>query len=106
LGRQVRDGRLWKPQAVKSSSLFAPANVNRRNRPLQQAAYAREAPIGQGAAMPISDRASVVTTAIFQVTAASSVPEAERRRHVEQLLRDEFAALQRDAAADRKQGDD
>jgi hypothetical protein len=56
--------------------------------------------------MPISDGASVVTAAIFQVTAASSVPEAERRHHVEQLLRDEFAALQREVAADRTRNDD
>jgi hypothetical protein len=51
--------------------------------------------------MAIPDRAVVVTTALLQLTAASSIPQAELRRHVEQLLRDEFHDVARQAVADR-----
>lgn len=47
------------------------------------------------------DRATVVTTAVLQITAASSLAEAERRLHVENLLRDEFDDVKRQAIAER-----
>ena len=52
------------------------------------------------------DRAAVVTTAVMQVSAASSVSEMERRLHVENLLRDEFDDVKRQAIDDRGLGDD
>jgi len=51
------------------------------------------------------DRATVVTTAVTQITAASSLSEMERRLHAENLLRDEFDDVKRQAIADRGLGD-
>jgi len=47
------------------------------------------------------DRAAVVTTALLQVILSSSTPRSGLRQHVEELLRDEFADAERQAAADR-----
>jgi hypothetical protein len=47
------------------------------------------------------DRAALITTAVFQITAASSIPEAERRTHVENLIRDELDEVRRAAIVDR-----
>jgi hypothetical protein len=52
------------------------------------------------------DRAVRVATAVLQVTAASSLSEMERRLHVENLLRDEFDDVTRQAIGDRGIGDD
>ena len=52
----------------------------------------------------IFDRAAVVTTALLQVF-SSSAPHAELRQYVEELLRDEFADVERQVAADRGLGD-
>jgi hypothetical protein len=41
------------------------------------------------------DRAAVVTTAIFQIAADETASDAEKRRAVEALLRDEFFDVQR-----------
>jgi len=43
----------------------------------------------------IFDRAAVVTTALLQTILSSSTPQAGLRQHVEALLRDEFADIQR-----------
>jgi len=53
----------------------------------------------------IFDRAAVVTTALLQIF-SSSTPQSGLRCHVEQLLRDEFADVERQATADRGLGDD
>jgi len=53
----------------------------------------------------ILDRACVVTRMVHRITAASSVPEAERWRYVEAALRDEFADERREAVADRRLDD-
>ena len=50
------------------------------------------------------DRASVLATAIAQIV-SSSLPTLELRRHVEALLREEFAATEREAIADCEPGD-
>ena len=47
------------------------------------------------------DRAAVVTTALLHIILSSSTPRSELRQHVEELLRDEFADVERQAAADR-----
>jgi hypothetical protein len=47
------------------------------------------------------DRAAVVTTALLQIILSSSTPRLGLRQHVEELLRDEFADVERQAAADR-----
>jgi hypothetical protein len=47
------------------------------------------------------DRAAVVTTALLQIILSSSTPRSGLRQHVEELLRDEFADVERQAAADR-----
>jgi hypothetical protein len=47
------------------------------------------------------DRAAVVTTALLQIMLSSSTSRSELRQHVEELLRDEFADVERQAAADR-----
>jgi hypothetical protein len=52
------------------------------------------------------DRAAVVTTAVMQIIAASSVSEMERKLHVENLLRNEFDDVKRQAIAERELGDD
>jgi len=52
------------------------------------------------------DRATVVTTAVMQITTASSLSEMEQRLHVENLLRDEFDDIKPQAIADRELGDD
>jgi hypothetical protein len=50
--------------------------------------------------MVVSDRAAVVTTAVLQLILSSSAPMAARNR-IEALLRDEFADIERQAAAER-----
>jgi hypothetical protein len=50
------------------------------------------------------DRATVVTTAVLQITTASSLSEIEQQLHVENLLRDEFDDIKRQAIADRDLG--
>jgi len=52
------------------------------------------------------DRATVVTTAVLQITTASSLSKAEQKLHVENLLRDEFDDVKHQAIADRELGDD
>ena len=47
------------------------------------------------------DRAAVVATALLQIILSSSTPRSELRQHVEELLRDEFADVERQAATDR-----
>jgi hypothetical protein len=47
------------------------------------------------------DRAAVVTTALLHIILSSSTPRSGLRQHVEELLRDEFADVERQAAADR-----
>ena len=47
------------------------------------------------------DRAAVVTTALLHIILSSSRPRSGLRQHVEELLRDEFADVERQAAADR-----
>ena len=47
------------------------------------------------------DRAARVTTALLQIILSSSTPRSGLRQHVEELLRDEFADVERQAAADR-----
>jgi hypothetical protein len=47
------------------------------------------------------DRAAVVTTALLQIFLSPSTPLSELRQHVEELLRDEFADVERQVAADR-----
>jgi hypothetical protein len=47
------------------------------------------------------DRAAVVTTALPQIILSSSTPRSGLRHDVEELLRDEFADIKRQAAADR-----
>jgi len=51
------------------------------------------------------DHAAVVATALFQITAVSSIAEAERRVLVENLIRDELAAARREGMADRNDPD-
>ena len=51
------------------------------------------------------DRAAVITGMVKQIVAASSLPEAERWRHVEDALRDEFDDARREAIADRRLAD-
>ena len=53
----------------------------------------------------IFDRAAVVTTALLQIF-SSSTPWSGLRHHVEELLRDEFDDVKRQAIADRELGDD
>jgi len=43
--------------------------------------------------MTSRDRAAAIATAVIQITTASSIPETERRLHVENLLRDELDAV-------------
>jgi len=43
--------------------------------------------------MPARDRAAVLTTALIQITSASSIPESDELLHVENLLRDELDAV-------------
>jgi hypothetical protein len=50
------------------------------------------------------DRAAVIATAIVQITA--SLPEAERHRCIEALMRDEIADIRREVCADRRIDDD
>jgi len=52
------------------------------------------------------DRATLVTSALLQITATSSLSEMERKLHVENLLRDEFDDVKRQAIDDRGLGDD
>jgi hypothetical protein len=47
------------------------------------------------------DRAAHVTTALLQIILSSLTPRSGLRQHVEELLRDEFADVERQAAADR-----
>jgi hypothetical protein len=47
------------------------------------------------------DRAAVVTMALLQIILSPSTPLSELRQHVEELLRDEFADVERQVAADR-----
>jgi hypothetical protein len=47
------------------------------------------------------DRAARVTTALLHIILSSSTPPSGLRQHVEELLRDEFADIKRQAAADR-----
>jgi len=47
------------------------------------------------------DRAARVTTALLQIILSSSTPRSGLRQHVEELLRDEFADIERQSAADR-----
>jgi hypothetical protein len=47
------------------------------------------------------DRAAVVTTALLHIILSSSTPRSGLRQHVEELLRAEFADVERQAAADR-----
>ena len=47
------------------------------------------------------DRAARVTTALLQIIPSSSTPRSGLQQHVEELLRDEFADIERQAAADR-----
>jgi hypothetical protein len=47
------------------------------------------------------DRAAVVTTALLQIILSSSTSRSGLRQHVEELLRDEFADVERQAATDR-----
>jgi len=47
------------------------------------------------------DRAARVTTALLQIILSSSTPRSGLRQHVEELLRNEFADIERQAAADR-----
>jgi len=47
------------------------------------------------------DRAAVVTTALLHIILSSSTPRSGLRQHVEELLRDEFADVERQAAVDR-----
>jgi hypothetical protein len=47
------------------------------------------------------DRAAVVTTALLQIILSSSTPPSGLRQHLEELLRDEFEDIKRQAAADR-----
>jgi len=53
----------------------------------------------------IFDRAAVVTTALLQIF-SSSTPQSGLRHHVEELLRNEFADVERQAITDRGLGDD
>ena len=53
----------------------------------------------------ILDRAAIVTTTLLQIF-SSSTPWSGLRHHVEELLRDEFADVKRQAIADRELGDD
>jgi hypothetical protein len=48
----------------------------------------------------VRDHAAVVTTAVLQITSASSLPQGELRFQLESLLRDEFDAVARQALAD------
>jgi hypothetical protein len=48
----------------------------------------------------IKDRADGMTTRVFQITALSSICEAERRAQVRDLIRDELQDLRREVAAD------
>jgi hypothetical protein len=57
--------------------------------------------LSRNADMPPRDRAAVLTTAVIQITSASSIPESEKLLHVENLLRDELDAARREAIADR-----
>jgi hypothetical protein len=52
----------------------------------------------------IFDRAAVVTTALLQIF-SSSTPQSGLRHHIEELLRNEFIDIERQAAADRGDGD-
>jgi hypothetical protein len=52
------------------------------------------------------DRVAVITTALLQIILLSSTPRSGLRHHVEQLLRDEFNDVKRQAIADRELGDD
>jgi hypothetical protein len=52
------------------------------------------------------DRAAVAAQAVMQITSASSVPKPEQQRHLENLLRDEFDAVRREAVADRRPDED
>ena len=47
------------------------------------------------------DRAARVTTALLHIILSSSTPPSGLRQHVEELLRDEFADIKRQAAEDR-----
>jgi len=51
------------------------------------------------------DHAAVLATAVFQITAASSIPEAERRLHIENLVREELDEVRREAISDRRVDD-
>jgi len=53
----------------------------------------------------IFDRAAVVTTALLQIF-SSSTPQSGLRHHIENLLRDEFDDVKRQAVANRELGDD
>ena len=52
----------------------------------------------------IFDRAAVVTTALLQIF-SSPTSQSGLRHHIEELLRDEFTDIKRQAAADRGDGD-
>jgi hypothetical protein len=56
--------------------------------------------------MPARDRAAVIAIAVFQITTASSLSEAERRLHIENLLRNEFTDLKRQIANERNGSSD
>ena len=47
------------------------------------------------------DRAARVTTALLQIIFSPSAPRSGLRQHVEEVLRDEFADIERQATADR-----
>jgi hypothetical protein len=53
----------------------------------------------------IFDRAAVVTTALLQIF-SSSTPQSGLRHHIEELLRNEFADVERQTITDRGVGDD
>jgi hypothetical protein len=41
----------------------------------------------------VRDRAAAATTAILQITAASSIPKSELREHIQNMLVDELAEI-------------
>lgn len=56
--------------------------------------------------MAVLDAAAIVAKAIMEITAASSVPKTDQETHIANLLRDEFAAVRREARDDHTPDDD
>jgi hypothetical protein len=54
----------------------------------------------------ISDRAALIATAMQQITNCGALTEAERRQHIEALVRDEIVDICREIAGDRRDEDD